>query len=501
MPVVAVREDSESELCRPETPGKLCHSIAVPQYKDVVIVGNGPSAITLSYMLAGNWPYYRGTPVQDIFLQERLRGVMGKSLLEVDLEDLSQGLEGRSRNPISLLYDALVHPGADLGKDRGTTLRWRFKPNKVVDHVALGRGLPGGSWQSMNESALTISFGSWMDLPKFKFREWQFRKMPTTAQEGRATIGDVSQYYLDYVVHQGLKPHFLNNTLVTCAFQRTEPTETESDSPPFWEVHGQSEDGPVRYVTPHLVLACGTSDKPNRLDIPGEDLSFVVHTLKELEESFERRGRLEELMVVGAGLSAADAIIAALRRGIKVKHVFRRAANDPGLVFNSLPPALYPEYHRVYSMMKSGSTENYRCFPRSKLIGIRSNGIALVEGVHGCGKIPVSCVALLIGTKPDLGFLDPEIWEALSAGAHPKFGRLSLDVDALTMESRCFPGLYALGPLAGDNFVRFIQGGALAVAKRIHENLGNIPKALPSPADKDSSIPVPRACDVKCPTP
>ena len=37
--VVAVREDSESELCRPETPGKLCHSIAVPQYKDVVIVG------------------------------------------------------------------------------------------------------------------------------------------------------------------------------------------------------------------------------------------------------------------------------------------------------------------------------------------------------------------------------------------------------------------------------------------------------------------------------
>lgn len=29
-------------------------------YKDVVVIGNGPSGIALSYLLAGNWPYYNG---------------------------------------------------------------------------------------------------------------------------------------------------------------------------------------------------------------------------------------------------------------------------------------------------------------------------------------------------------------------------------------------------------------------------------------------------------
>ena len=56
-------------------------------------------------------------------------------------------------------------------------------------------------------------------------------------------------------------------------------------------------------------------------------------------------------MIVGAGLSAADAIVAALESGRSVLHVFRRSPEDPRLIFNNLPAAIYPEYHRIHRMM------------------------------------------------------------------------------------------------------------------------------------------------------
>lgn len=47
-----------------------------------IFQGNGPSAITLSYMLAGNWPYYNGLPHPVEFLQYRLQENKQYSLLE-----------------------------------------------------------------------------------------------------------------------------------------------------------------------------------------------------------------------------------------------------------------------------------------------------------------------------------------------------------------------------------------------------------------------------------
>ena len=56
----------------------------------------------------------------------------------------------------------------------------------------------------------------------------------------------------------------------------------------------------------------GQTDLPNKLGVPGEDLPFVLHNLQELEKMVET-GRLttnsDPVMIIGAGLSAADAII------------------------------------------------------------------------------------------------------------------------------------------------------------------------------------------------
>lgn len=70
-------------------------------------VGNGPSGISLSYFLAGNWPYWNPEAINDHpdeLLKNRLKFLDSeKSLIEHDLYSLTQGLEGRTTNPVSLL--------------------------------------------------------------------------------------------------------------------------------------------------------------------------------------------------------------------------------------------------------------------------------------------------------------------------------------------------------------------------------------------------------------
>lgn len=99
-----------------------------------------------------------------------------------------------------------------------------------------------------------------------------------------------------------------------------------------------------------MVLATGTHDIPARLGVEGESLPYVCHSFWELELAISN-GELDHtsdpVLIVGAGLTAADAVLAAHHLSTPVYHVFRRSVNDPGLIFNQLPKLLYPEYHKV----------------------------------------------------------------------------------------------------------------------------------------------------------
>lgn len=323
-----------------------------------------------------------------------------------------------------------------------------------------------------------------MGLPDLQVKDWMHRKR-RGLRNSRATAGDIAHYYRDYVTKKGLGHNFVSGAVVTAVEWGTpEPSSSGAqDSSPLFQVSGflttkgQSQ-RPFSLCARNVVLATGTSDSPTCLGIPGETLAFVHHELSALEAA-TRAGTVtpasDPVLIIGAGLSAADAVLYARHYNIPVIHAFRRPVDDPGLVFNQLPKMLYPEYHKVHQMMREQSIlspspyEGYRSLPEHRPLLFKEDRQAVFQDPQGLQKVfDVALVLVLIGSHPDLSFLpgagtnlavDPD--QPLSAKRNP------IDVDPFTYQSTRQEGLYAVGPLAGDNFVRFVQGGALAVASSL----------------------------------
>lgn len=128
-----------------------------------------------------------------------------------------QGLEGRSSNPVALLFDTLNHPEADLGLELPSLLDWQKNKKHAIDHVVIGKGPPGGAWQMMDGNVLTISLGCWMELPQMNFREWEASRMARMGIRGesRASVASVAQYYCDYVQAHELDKYFTSHSEIT----------------------------------------------------------------------------------------------------------------------------------------------------------------------------------------------------------------------------------------------------------------------------------------------
>ncbi|RWS11707.1 oxidative stress-induced growth inhibitor 2-like protein [Dinothrombium tinctorium] len=446
----------------------------------MVIIGNGPSAITLSFFLAGNWPYY---DVNSVHPNEELHSRISeatdeKSLVEMDLEYLCSGLNGRSINPVSNLFDALQHPEADFGADIPSTLVWHYQSDKAVDHIVIGDGYPGGAWYKMDDckETLTISVASWMQLPDLQIKDW---KQQNNRKESRVSLSTVAKYYKDYVQRKQLDKFFRNHSKVTELRYNT--------CAELWEVSGITCDehstvSNFKYITPRVVLATGCSDRPNKLNVSGESLPFVMHSLNELEKLLLNENNCafsDPLLIVGGGLSAADAVIAARFRGIPVVHVFRKHPDDPSMIFNQLPENMYPEYHKVHSRMKGRViTKNYKPFAMHCVTKIRPNKEVVLKNLIGANftevsstsVIRVSYVLLLIGMKPDLSFIKPKALRnnlAVKSNETVDSRTNPMKINPYTHECVNASNLYAAGPLVGDNFVRFVQGAALAITNHI----------------------------------
>lgn len=86
--------------------------------------------------------------------------------------------------------------------------------------------------------------------------------------------------------------------------------------------------------------------------------------------------------------------------------------------------------------------------------------------------LQISRALVLIGALPNLSFLREH---GRPLGLNPKetitCRRNPIDVDPFTngVLAAEGPGMYAMGPLVGENFVRFLKGGALAIATDLNK--------------------------------
>ncbi|CAK9048178.1 unnamed protein product [Durusdinium trenchii] len=387
-------------------------STAVEDVADVAIVGRDPGSLDSAFDA-------------NKLVSELVRRLQGKALDEIKLPEDAKLPGRRCLNPMAAVIDALRYPDGDGHGD--SMLRYgQLKP--LMPHVIIGAGPPGGSWQSMSPSTVTLSPGSWMDLPGHSLADHLRGELASDeAHELHRYYGSsealaaarvprwlVAEYYSTYA-----------RRLTSTEFVQGTVQSMERDEDGFWRLQismpGEDADSECKTIKAKAVaLATGTADVPRRLNITGEDLDFVTHRPPIHNQAL--MARIGHLLVVGAGLSAADAILHALGLradgiNVRVTHVFRGKAEDTkiGKMFgDSHGASMYRDEEWLAQLMRQKASDpRYTAKAESDLQEILEDGSCVIKRKEGEETISeVSVVALLLGAGPSLHFLPPSLRRA-----------------------------------------------------------------------------------------
>ncbi|XP_059055697.1 oxidative stress-induced growth inhibitor 1-like isoform X2 [Achroia grisella] len=462
---------------------------------------------------------------------------------------------------------------------------------RETDHIVLGRGPPGGAWQSFPARVRTLSPAAWLCLPPHR-----------AALTDRLPARAVADYCTRYVRACNLTRYFRSDVVVTSVrpWPRTgQPCSSVCPLAANFCVSGYDAGSGrgFRYLCARVITASGAG---RAATLQPHVARYALHALAPLQRALQPAvdNNQPPVLIVGSGVSAADAVWLTLRANRHALHLHR----TPAEALARLSPQTYPDYCQVYKMMcdrTSGDYVNYTSYPEHVIVDVtpettdspettdteydtRLKRVKLLNIVtNEVQEVTVSIITVLIGSKPDLFFLQTnfsfdcididcvkcrrrdekrkidnrrrsflkEHWHYLKSilgqsiqicksrfnyseingntdtkcmmpdcnkietcacnteldnecdyegyknsleakfscqcnsnpysngigfGIDPEKpvdGRTNpVAIDKSTHELLYAPkGIYALGPLTGDNFVRFIPGGALAIVTHIHK--------------------------------
>jgi thioredoxin reductase (NADPH) len=214
--------------------------------------------------------------------------------------------------------------------------------------------------------------------------------------------------------------------------------------------------GPQERRARAVAFATGYFGNPRRLGVPGEDLPWVSERYKEPYPFYN-----QDVVIIGAGNTAAEAALDLWRNGVRVTLVHRGPHVKPGVKYWVKPD--------IENRIEEGSIEaRFNTLVRE----FRDDRKMVVEGPQGVEVLPADAAFILVGYTPEVDLLK-------RAGVRVDPESLEPAYDPKTCESNV-PGIYVAGTIqAGARTDRiFIENsrdhGPLIVAHLV-ERLARTP--------------------------
>lgn len=210
------------------------------------------------------------------------------------------------------------------------------------------------------------------------------------------------------------------------------------------------------YRSRYVVLAKGDMDRPNMLDIPGEDLPHVSHYFWRAHDYFRKR-----LLIVGGRNSAVEAALRCWRAGAQVTLSYRQAGFDLTAVKKHVLPDLETQIRKG----------NIGFLPETVPVEITPDHVVLAPTVNGQATtgphiehVADFCL-LCTGFAQDISLYQAAGVTLSGADCIPAYNPETMQTDV--------PGLYLAGTTAAGR-----QGRYMLFIENTHHHVAKIVAAI-----------------------
>jgi thioredoxin reductase (NADPH) len=249
--------------------------------------------------------------------------------------------------------------------------------------------------------------------------------LPMTTTGEKPTRGEALKYYRKAAEHFALE------------LRLYETVERVTGADGRFTVHTRTVLGEEKqYAARKIVVATGYYDLPNRLGVPGEDLSHVSHYYTEAHAYWG-----QDVVVVGGKNSAAEAALDLWRGGARVTLIHRHAELGASIKYWVRPD--------IENRIKAGQIA---ALFETVITSIEPDAV-LVKNARGSSRVTATTVFLLTGYHPDFDFLRGQ-------GVALDPATMKPECDPETLESNV-PGIYLAGVILGGRHTGeiFIENG------------------------------------------